>query len=104
MSYVVRQRTAEIGTRIALGARPADVIRTITGQGMRWTFVGLAVGLVASYLVTRLLTGLLYGVEATDAVALVGIAAVLTTTAYLACYLPARRASRIDPLLALRSE
>lgn len=104
MAYVVRQRTAEIGTRIALGARPVDVIRLMTGQGMRWTAIGLALGLITSLLLTRLLTGLLYGVQATDAIAFVGITILLAVTAFAACYLPARRASRLDPLIALRYE
>jgi putative ABC transport system permease protein len=104
MSYLVRQRTSEIGTRIALGATPSDVIRVITRQGMRWTVVGLAIGLAAAALLTRLLTSLLYGVNATDFTAFAGITLVLGLTAYAACYVPARRASRLDPLIALRYE
>lgn len=104
MSFVVRQRVNEIGTRIALGATPRDVIRVITRQGMRWTALGLTIGLGLSWLLTRLLTNLLYGVEATDPVAFLGITMLLAATAYAACYVPARRASRMDPLIALRHE
>jgi len=104
MSYVVRQRTNEIGMRIALGATPRTVVNTITRQGMTWTGFGLVIGLAAAWMLTRLLTSLLYGVAATDLVAFAGIAAVLVATAYAACYVPARRASRVDPLIALRHE
>jgi len=104
MSFIVRQRTKEIGTRIALGATPGEVIRVMTWQGMRWTLVGLAFGLGVAWLGTRLLTNLLYGVEATDPVAFIGIVGLLSATALLACVLPARRASRIDPLVALRQD
>jgi len=104
MSYIVRQRTSEIGLRVALGATPANVISVITRQGMRWTAIGLALGLVVAWMLTRLLTNLLYGVEATDPIAFAGITGLLAVTAYVACYVPARRASKLDPLVALRHE
>jgi putative ABC transport system permease protein len=104
MTYLVRQRTREIGVRMALGARPASVVRLVVGHGMRWTAIGLAIGLAASFGVATLIAGFLYGVAPADPVALMTIVVLLGGTAYAACYLPARRASRIDPLEALRDE
>jgi ABC-type antimicrobial peptide transport system permease subunit len=104
MTYVVRQRTTEIGLRIALGARPSEVVRYVTRQGMRWTLVGLGLGLAASFALTRLLSSLLYGIGAADAVSFIGMAALLLASSYTACYVPGRRASRMDPLQALRHD
>jgi putative ABC transport system permease protein len=104
MSYLVRQRTREIGIRMALGAERGTVVGLVTGHGMRWTGIGLVVGLAASFAVAKLIAGFLYGVGPADPTAFVGIALLLIGTAYVACYIPARRASRIDPLVALREE
>jgi len=104
MSYLVRQRTREIGIRMALGAQPKSVISLLTRQGMYWTLVGIAVGLGMCALVTRMFSGLLYGVGARDPVAFVSVPLLLAVTAYLACALPGYRASRMNPLTALREE
>jgi putative ABC transport system permease protein len=104
MSYLVRQRTREIGIRMALGAHSGAVVRLIAGQGVRWTAIGLALGLGAAFGVARLIAGFLYGVSPTDPTAFVVITLLLAATAFVACYVPARRASRIDPLVALRDE
>ncbi|MBO0800776.1 MAG: ABC transporter permease, partial [Blastocatellia bacterium] len=104
ISYSVSQRTGEIGIRIALGAQQRDVLRLIIGQGLILTLLGLALGLAGALALTRLLTGLLYGVSATDPLTFVAIALLLTAVALLASYIPARRAMKIDPLKALRSE
>ncbi len=104
MSYLVRQRAREIGIRMALGAQRQSVISLLTRQGMHWTFIGIAVGLGVCTLCTRLLSGLLYGVGARDPVAFVGVPLLLAVIAYMACSLPGYRASRMDPLIALREE
>jgi hypothetical protein len=104
VSYVVRQRTREIGIRMALGAQPGMVVQQLTGQGVRLTIVGLILGLAVSALATRLLGRLLYGVAATDAFSFAVVAAVLVLTVALAAYVPARRATRIDPISTLRYE
>jgi putative ABC transport system permease protein len=104
MSYAVAQRTSEIGIRMALGARPRDVLRLVVGQGMLLTVCGVALGLAAAYWLTRLIAALLFGVSATDAVTFGGVALLLGTVAFLATWIPARRAARVDPLIALRYE
>jgi putative ABC transport system permease protein len=104
MSYAVTQRTREIGVRIALGAQTRDVLRMIVGQGAKTALAGIAVGLGASFALTRLLATLLFGVSIYDPLTYVAIAMSLFTVALLACYLPARRASKIDPMNALRQE
>ncbi|HVG29699.1 MAG TPA: ABC transporter permease [Pyrinomonadaceae bacterium] len=104
MSYAVAQRTHEIGVRMALGAQRADILRMIVRQGMVLTFVGLALGLGASLVVTRGMTKILYGVTATDPATFVGISLLLAAVAFAANYFPARRATRVDPMVALRHE
>jgi putative ABC transport system permease protein len=104
MTYSVTQRTQELGIRIALGAQPADVLYLVLRQGLKLALAGVAVGLVVTVALTRLMASLLYGVSATDPITLVITAVSLTCVAALACYLPARRATRINPLDALRHD
>jgi predicted permease len=104
ISYLTGQRTREIGIRVAMGASASDVLRMILGEGMRITLIGVAVGIVASLGLTRLITKVIYGVSASDPLTFVGVAALLTAVALLACYIPARRAMRVDPIVALRYE
>jgi putative ABC transport system permease protein len=102
ISYSVVQRTHEIGVRMALGAQSVDVLRLVIRQGMFLTFTGLAIGIVAGTFVTRVLTGMLFGVTPRDPLTFVGVPVLLLVVAFLACFIPARRATRIDPLVALR--
>jgi putative ABC transport system permease protein len=104
MSYGVSQRTREIGIRLALGAKTRDVLRMVVGQGMTLALIGIAIGMVAALTLTRLMSRLLYSVSATDPVTYVAVAALLVAVALPACYLPARRATRVDPIIVLRSE
>ena len=104
LSYVVTQETREIGIRMALGARPSGVLRMVVGEGMKLTAAGMAIGLAAAFGVTRWMSSLLYGVKASDAMTFSGVAILLAGVAFLACWLPARRATRVDPLIALRHE
>ena len=102
VSFAVIQRTREIGIRMALGAEAGDMIRLVTGKSLRLTGIGLALGLLMAFGVTRLLNGLLYNVSATDPVVFGTVTCIIVTSALLAGWIPARRATKIDPMEALR--
>ncbi|MGZ5553393.1 MAG: FtsX-like permease family protein, partial [Chthoniobacterales bacterium] len=104
MAYSVAQRTQEIGIRMALGAQRVDVLRLIVGQGARLVVLAMILGIAAAFAMTKSIASLLYGVGATDLPTLISVAIVLALIALLACWLPARRASGIDPITALRTE
>ena len=104
MSNAVTQRTQEIGIRLALGARTTDVLTLIIRDGLVLVCIGVALGLAGAYALTRLMTTLLFGVTPTDGLTIGVVSAVLIAVALLACFIPARRATRVDPLVALRYE
>ena len=102
MSYSVAQRTREIGIRMALGAQRSDVLKLTIGHGLQLVVTGVVIGLVAAFLLTRVMSSLLFGISATDPITFVTISMVLLGVALLASYIPALRATRVDPMVALR--
>jgi putative ABC transport system permease protein len=104
ISYSVAQRTREIGIRMALGARPRDVMKLVMGDGAKFAMAGLAIGTIAATGLTKFMASLLFGVTATDPVTFAGVAILLVAVALLASYFPARRAAKVDPMVVLRYE
>jgi putative ABC transport system permease protein len=104
LSYSVAQRTQEIGVRMALGARTGDVLRLVVGDGIKLTAIGLALGMAGAFAAARVLKSMIYGVSPTDPLTFIVIPLLLIFVALLACWIPARRATKVDPLVALRCE
>jgi putative ABC transport system permease protein len=104
ISYTVAQGTREIGLRMALGAQQRDVLKLVVGRGLVLTLLGIVSGIAGAFALTRLMTGLLFGVTPTDATTFATVSASLVIVSLLACYIPARRATKVDPLVALRYE
>jgi len=104
MAYLVNQGTRELGIRIALGASPLNILSLVVRQGMVLAFFGVAIGLAAAFLLVRLMRSLLFGVEVTDPITFAGISLLLAMITLLACYIPAQRAARIDPMISLRCD
>jgi putative ABC transport system permease protein len=104
VSYVTSQRTHEIGIRIALGAQRSDVLKLVLGGGSKLTLIGVGIGVAGALALTRFVSSMLFGVKPTDPLTLAVVSLILTGVALLACYVPARRATRVDPTVALRYE
>jgi ABC-type antimicrobial peptide transport system permease subunit len=104
MAYTFSQRTHEIGVRVALGAQRSDILRMALGEGMLLVAIGLGVGLIGAAIVTRFLRSMLYSVTATDPLTFASIAMLLAAVALFACFIPAQRATQVDPLVALRED
>jgi putative ABC transport system permease protein len=104
MAYLVQQRTHEVGVRMALGAQPSDVLRLVVGHGAKLTSAGVIAGVLASLALTQLMSNLLFDVSATDPLTFAAVALLLAIVALAACYVPARRAAALEPLVALRNE
>ncbi|HKQ92749.1 MAG TPA: FtsX-like permease family protein [Blastocatellia bacterium] len=104
LAYFVAQRSREIGIRVALGAQTRDVMKIVMKQGMRLTFFGIGIGLIGGFALARLMKSLLFGVSASDPLTFAAVAALLVSVAMAACYIPARRAMKVDPVVALRCE
>ena len=104
LSYLVARRTREIGLRMALGALPGDVFKLVLRRGLAIALLGLGLGLAGAFALTRALSGFLYKVTATDPLTFIGVSLLLALVALLACYIPARRAMKVDPMIALRCE
>ena len=104
LSQTVTQRTREIGLRVALGARPGETVRWFVGQGMRMVLLGVTIGIATAFGLTRFVSSMLFGIQPTDTIAMSSAVAVLLVVALVASYLPTRRALRVDPMLALRTE
>jgi putative ABC transport system permease protein len=104
MSYLVTQSTHDIGVRVALGARPGNIVGLVVRQGMELAVTGILAGLAGAFALTRVMTSLLFGVSATDAITFSAVAVLLAAVAFAATVIPARRATRVDPMVALREE
>jgi putative ABC transport system permease protein len=104
LAYSVTLRTREIGLRVALGAQPRGVLRLIVSEGMRVGLIGIGAGLLGALAVSRVMTSLVYGIPVYDRATFAGVSVVLTTVALVACFIPARRAAKVDPIVALRHE
>jgi putative ABC transport system permease protein len=103
-AYTAAHRTREIGVRMAMGARPADILKLVVGEGLRTCLAGVLAGILSAFVLTRVMRNLLYGVSATDPLTFLAVSAVLVSVALAACYIPAQRAARVDPMAALRHE